>query len=131
MDAHTLFTYRNIEELRRIQEKQVVVPFAFVDTKQQIEASPKITIDISSLVYLLQIDKSNLLSVYVNFKGMTKETVIIAEEAVSKSALEILPYLLFNTTSFFSDEDGRPEQAEPVVINPQQRRKIYKYNNTP
>ena len=92
MDAHTLFTYRNIEELRRIQEKQVVVPFAFVDTKQQIETSPKITIDISSLVYLLQIDKSNLLSVYVNFKGMTKETVIIAEEAVSKSALEILPY---------------------------------------
>ena len=130
MDAHTLFTYRNIEELRRIQEKQVVVPFAFVDTKQQIETSPKITIDISSLVYLLQIDKSNLLSVYVNFKGMTKETVIIAEEAVSKSALEILPYLLFNTTSFFPDEDGRPEQSEPVVINPWQRRKIYKYNNT-
>lgn len=130
MDAHTLFTYRNIEELRRIQEKQVVVPFAFVDTKQQIDASPQITIDISSLVYLLQIDKSNLLSVYVNFKGMTKETVIIAEKAVSKSALEVLPYLLSDTTSFFPDEDERPDQAEPVVLNPQQRRKIYKYNNT-
>ena len=130
MDAHTLFTYRNLEELRRIQEKHVVVPFAFVDTKQQIDASPQITIDISSLVYLLQIDKSNLLSVYVNFKGMTKETVIIAEDAVSQSALEILPYLLSNTTSFFPDKDGRSDRVEPVVIYPKQRRKIYKYNNT-
>ena len=130
MNAHTLFTYRNLDELRRIQEKQEVFPFAFVDTKQQIDASPQITIDISSLVYFLQIDRSNLLSVYVNFKGMTKETVIIAEEAVSQSALEILPYLLSGTTSFFPDEEGIPDQAESVVINPQHRRKIYKYNNT-
>ena len=44
MKAHTLLTYRNLEELRRIQEKQEVFPFAFGDTKKQIKASPKITI---------------------------------------------------------------------------------------
>lgn len=130
MKAHTLFTYRNLGELRRIQEKQEVFPFAFGDTKKQIKASPKITIDISALVYFLQIEKSNILSVYINFIGMTNETVIIAEESVSQSAMEILPFLLSNTSSFFPDEGGCPEQAEPVVITPQQRRKIYKYNNT-
>lgn len=130
MKAHTLFTYRNLGELRRIQEKQEVFPFGFGDTKKQIKASPKITIDISALVYFLQIEKSNILSVYINFIGMTNETVIIAEESVSQSAMEILPFLLSNTSSFFPDEGGCPEQAEPVVINPQQRRKIYKYNNT-
>ena len=79
MKAHTLFTYRNLGELRRIQEKQEVFPFAFGDTKKQIKASPKITIDISALVYFLQIEKSNILSVYINFIGMTNETVIIGQ----------------------------------------------------
>ena len=38
MDAHTLFTYRNIEELRRIQDEREVFTFTFVETKDMIDA---------------------------------------------------------------------------------------------
>lgn len=118
MKAHTLFTYRNLGELRRIQEKQEVFPFAFGDTKKQIKASPKITIDISALVYFLQIEKSNILSVYINFIGMTNETVIIAEESVSQSAMEILPFLLSNTSSFFLMKEDVPSRRSPLLLPP-------------
>lgn len=42
MDAHTLFTYRNIEELRKIQAETEVFPFAFVETKAMIDACPEV-----------------------------------------------------------------------------------------
>ena len=33
---HTLFTYRNLEELRKIQEEREVFTFTFVETKEMI-----------------------------------------------------------------------------------------------
>lgn len=51
MDAHTLFTYRNIEELRRIQDEREVFTFTFVETKDMIDTCPEVCIDISALVY--------------------------------------------------------------------------------
>ena len=33
---HTLFTYRNLEELRKIQEEREVFTFTFVETKEMM-----------------------------------------------------------------------------------------------
>lgn len=97
MDAHTLFTYRNIEELRRIQDEREVFTFTFVETKDMIDACPEVCIDISALVYFLQSNKSNIQPVYINFENMTEDTVVIADEVVATSALELLPFLVSDT----------------------------------
>ena len=75
---HTLFTYRNLEELRKIQEEREVFTFTFVETKEMIDTCPEVCIDISALVYYLQSNKNNIQPVYINFEGMTEDTIIIA-----------------------------------------------------
>lgn len=130
MDHHTLFTYRNLEELRKIQEEREVFTFTFVETKEMIDTCPEVCIDISALVYYLQSNKNNIQPVYINFEGMTEDTIIIAEETISESALELLPFLISDTGSYFPEEDKSPEQEVLPHFKPYLRQKIYKYNNS-
>lgn len=133
MDAHTLFTYRNIEELRKIQAETEVFPFAFVETKAMIDACPEVCIDISALVYFLQANKGSIQPVYVNFEDMTEDTVIIADEAVATSALELLPFLVSDTDNYFPakpDEFDNSEQETQISFKPYPRQSIFKYNNS-
>ena len=133
MDAHTLFTYRNIEELRRIQDEREVLTFTFVETKDMIDACPEVCIDISALVYFLQSNKSNIQPVYINFENMTEDTVIIADEVVATSALELLPFLVSDTDNYFSaetDEVDNSEQEALIPFKPYPRQCIFKYNNS-
>lgn len=133
MDVHTLFTYRNIEELRKIQDEREVFTFTFVETKDTIAACPEVCIDISALVYFLQSNKSNIQPVYINFKNMTEDTVIIADEAVAKSALELLPFLVSETDNYFpaeSDKVDNSKQETQIPFKPYPRQSIHKYNNS-
>ena len=54
MESHTLLTYRNLTELRKIQDDREVFTFKFVETKNMINVYPDICIDISALVYYSQ-----------------------------------------------------------------------------
>ena len=131
--AHTLFTYRNIGELRKIQEEIEVFTFAFVETKAMIDACPAVCIDISALVYFLQTNKGSIQPVYVNFEGMTEDTVIISDEAVAASALELLPFLVSDTDDYFppeTDEVDASEKETQISFKPYPRQSIYKYNNS-
>lgn len=130
MDCHTLFTYRNLEELRKIQEEREVFAFTFVKTKEMIDNCPDVCIDISALVYYLQSNKNNIQPVYVNFEGITGDTVIIAEEAIAESALELLPFLILDTNSYFPEEAESPRQNILPHFKPYPRQKIYMYNNS-
>ena len=130
MDHHTLFTYRNLEELRKIQEEREVFTFTFVETKEMIDTCPEVCIDISALVYYLQSNKNNIQPVYINFEGMTEDTIIIAEETISESALELLPFLISDIGSYFPEEDMSPKQEVLPHFKPYLRQKIYKYNNS-
>ncbi len=125
MDAHTLFTYRNLGELRRIQEIREVFPFTFVETKVMIEDCPEVCIDITALVYSLPTNKGNIQAVYINFEDMTEDTVIIADESVAKSALELLPFLLSDSDDYFPAE---PNESQ-LSFKPYARQSIFKYNN--
>ena len=133
MDAHILFTYRDIKELRRIQDEREVFTFTFVETKDMIDACPEVCIDISALVYYLQLNKSNIQPVYINFENMTEDTVVIADEVVATSALELLPFLVSDTDNYFSaetDEVDNSEQEALIPFKPYPRQCIFKYNNS-
>lgn len=48
---HTLFTYRNLEELRKIQEERETFAFIFGETKDMLDSCSEVCIDISALVH--------------------------------------------------------------------------------
>ena len=50
---HTLFTYRNLEELRKIQEEREIFAFIFGETKDMLDSCSEVCIDISALVHFL------------------------------------------------------------------------------
>ena len=93
MDLYSITVYRNLEELRKIQEEREVNPFIFGNTKDNIDYCPEICIDISALIHLLLINKSNIESAYMNLANMTEDTLIIVEENLADKALELLPLL--------------------------------------
>ena len=93
MSSHILYTYRNLEELRKLQDQREVLPFIFEETKNQIDLCPDICIDISALVYYLQVNKSNIEPAYINFLNMTEDTLIVVDSHIAESAIELFPLL--------------------------------------
>ena len=130
MNSHTLFTYRNLEELRKIQEEREVFPFIFGETKDILDYCSDICIDISALIHFLPTNKNNIEPTYINFIGMTEDTVVIVEAALAESALELLPLLFFNYECYYEEYDEEEfEHKEMLKFKPYPRQKIYKYNN--
>ena len=127
---HTLFTYRNLEELRKIQEEREVFAFIFGETKDMLDSCSEVCIDISALVHFLITNKNNIEPTYINFTSMAEDTVVIAEVAIAESAMELLP-LLFSDYKCYFEEDGEENSSseEAHEFKPYPRQKIYKYNN--
>lgn len=127
---HTLFTYRNLEELRKIQEEREVFAFIFGETKDMLDSCSEVCIDISALVHFLITNKNNIEPTYIYFTSMAEDTVVIAEVAIAESAMELLP-LLFSDYKCYFEEDGEENSSseEAHEFKPYPRQKIYKYNN--
>ena len=127
---HTLFTYRNLEELRKIQEEREVFAFIFGETKDMLDSCSEVCIDISALVHFLLTNKNNIEPTYINFTSMAEDTVVIAEAAMAESAMELLPFLFSDYKCYF-EEDGEENSSSEEVheFKPYPRQKIYKYNN--
>jgi len=85
MDLYSITVYRNLEELRKIQDEREVNPFIFGNTKDNIDYCPEICIDISALIHLLLINKSNIESAYMNLARCDRE---MAETDTSGSSEE-------------------------------------------
>ncbi len=130
MDFYALFTYRNLKELRKIQEEREVFPFIFGETKDNLDYCSESCIDISALVHLLLTNKNNIESAYINFTSMDVDTVIIVEEVLAESAIELLPLLFSDYKCYFEEHEERDSKLkETLEFNPYLRQKIYKYNN--
>ena len=129
--GHTLFTYRNLEELRKIQEEREVFVFIFGETKEMLDSCSEVCIDISALVYFLLTNKNNIEPTYINFTSITEDTVVIAEATIAESAMELLP-LLFSDYECYFDEDDEDDSSfeEAHEFKPYLRQKVYKYNNS-
>lgn len=127
---HILFTYRNLEELRKIQEEREVFAFIFGETMDMLDSCSEVCIDISALVHFLLTNKNNIETTYINFTSMTEDTVVIAEATIAESAMELLPLLFSDYKCYFKEynaEDSRREEAHE--FQPYPRQKIYKYNS--
>ena len=98
---HTLFTYRNLEELRKIQEEREVFAFIFGEAKDMLDSCSEVCIDISALVHFLLTNKNNIEPTYINFTSMAEDTVVIAEVAIAESAMELLPLLFSDYKCYF------------------------------
>lgn len=129
MDYHVLFTYCDLAELRKIQEERDVVSFIFGETKDMLDSCADVCIDISALVYFLQTNKNNIESAYINFAGMTEDTIIIVEATSAKNALELLPLLFMDIKPYFEVSEKEDEPEETLEFKPYPRQKIYKYGN--
>ena len=110
----TLFTYRNLEELRKIQEEREVFAFIFGETKDMLDSCSDVCIDISALVYFLLSNKNNIELTYINFTSMAEDTVVIAEAAIVENAIELLP-LLFSGHKCYFEEDDETETFKLVT----------------
>lgn len=130
MVAFTIYTYRDLSELRKIQEEREVYPFIFSETLQQLEEDDEICIDISALIYYLLIEKNNIQPAYINLRRITSDTVVIVNEGIVNSALELFPLLFSNYKAYYEKGDSSVEEtaALPIIQNTK-RRFIYKYNN--
>lgn len=127
---HTLFTYRNLEELRKIQEEREVFAFIFGETKDMLDFCSEVCIDISALVYFLLTNKNNIETAYINFTNMTEDTTVIAEASIVESAIELLPLLFSDYKCYFEEDDEENFGSEETCeFKSYSRRKIYKYNN--
>ena len=130
MDYHNLFTYRNLKELRKIQEERDVFPFVFGETKDMLDFCSEACIDISALVHFLLTNRNNIEPTYINFSSMAEDTVVIVESDLAESALNLLP-LLFSDYKYYFEEPGDEEtkSGEMIEFKPYPRQRIYKYNN--
>lgn len=130
MDLFTLHTYGSIAELRKIQREKEVIPFIFAETKDKLESAPDICIDISALIYYLQVEKNNRYSAYLNLREMTDETVVIIEKSLADDALSYWPYLFSDSEPFFEPVDkNQTENEQSASAVEYIRQPIYIYNN--
>lgn len=81
MDLYSITVYRNLEELRKIQDEREVNPFIFGNTKDNIDYCPEICVDISALIHLLLTNKSNIESAYINLATITMDRRMIIQKS--------------------------------------------------
>lgn len=127
---YTLFTYRNLEELRKIQAERDVFVFIFGETKDMLDSCSDVCIDISALVYFLLTNKSSIEPTYLNFANIAEDTVVIVEASIANSAIELLPLLFSDYKCYFENNNEENYSSEEAhEFKPYTRQKIYKYNN--
>ncbi len=127
MVAFTIYTYRDLSELRKIQEEREVYPFVFSETLQQLEEDDEICIDISTLIYYLLTEKNNIYPAYINLRSITDKTTIVINERIANNALELFP-LLFSDCKEYYDKKESFSDTKATARNAK-KRFIYKYNN--
>ncbi len=128
MSLFTLYTYSSIEELRKIQAKNKVISFVFVETKAALEENSDIVIDVSALVYLLKVNKGDSYAAYINLREITQETTVIIEEIIAEDALSFFPYLFSRQKPFF-EPINQIENEQDFIVTGYSRQSIYTYNN--
>ena len=128
MHSFTLYTYRNVEELRKIQQENDVFPFIEAQTENLLCTNSNILVDISDLIYFLQVDKNMRLTTYKNLTEATDETAFIIKETLKDDVFSIFPYISFHSKPYF-ESDTQQENKSMTIETQYLRKTIYSYNN--
>ena len=125
---YTLFTYRGVKGLRKVEESHTVVPFVFAETLKELKKRPNSCIEITALIHFLRTAPDNRYSAYINLREMTDKTTIIVEESIAQEALSIFP-LLFDKVEKLNDPDPIEESQNdgPFLLI---RHPVYTYDNS-
>ena len=133
MDHFVLYTYRNLNELRKIQAEHEVYAFVFGTIKDLLDSNPVQYIDITALVYFLQTNRNSIEPTYINLSNMTEDTVVLVENSLAENALELLPLFFFEHKEYFEEsveiQETPSSVSESASYTPYPRHKIYKYHN--
>lgn len=124
---YNIYTYKGIDGLREVQAEVDVIPFVFQETAELLQETPKVCIDISALVYYLNVSKDNRYPAYLNLRYMTDETLIIANEEVAETAISLFPTLFLKAIPYIKEEQEEPF-PESKVFSPL-RKPLYTYDN--
>ena len=84
---HTLYTYRGLSDLRRIEEVHKIVPFIFQETLNSLQDNPQMCLDITALIYFIRVHPSDRYPAYMNLRAITEETTVIVDEEVASEAI--------------------------------------------
>lgn len=126
---YTLFTYKNLEEIKEIFSKNEVLQFEFLKTLELLNDNPNCIINITNLVYFLDVNKGNIYPAYTNLCEMTNETKVIVQEDLSQLTLELFPELFDNIEPFLKkNEDNEISTGETVSLEHTKRGNIYYYH---
>lgn len=127
MELHTLYTYKNTEQLREIQDKYDVHPFVFGETLEQLKIDSEACVDITALIYLLRSNPENLHSAYINLREMDENTTVVVHESISVEALDRFSNLFFQTEPLIAEDDQDDENSESKPIF--SRNAVFTYDN--
>lgn len=125
---HTLYTYRGLSDLRRIEEEHEIVPFIFQETLSDLQKNPQTYIDITALIHYIRVNKSDRYPAYMNLRAITEKTVVIANEEVAADAIVFFPFLFSKQTPYIETETPA-EEPEAKGCLAWTRQPIYTYNN--
>ena len=128
MELYTLYTYKNIEQLRQIQDKYDVYPFVFKETLEISEMDSEVCVDITALIYLLRSNPESLYSAYINLREMDKNTTVIVHKDLSEEALERFSNLFSQSESLIA-EDEQKDETNPDIKPIFPRNAVYTYDN--
>ena len=125
MSLFTLNTYKDIEELRKIQNENIIYSFIFVEISKILEDDTNIFIDISMLVDYLAVNKGNIYPAYINLKEITEDTTVIVKESLVADAILLFPHIFDKHKPFFEYTNQEIVRSIPSII----KQDIYFYND--
>ena len=125
---YPLYSYKGLSGLRKIEKDQNVLPFFFQETLQSLKENPKICIDITTLIHYLHSNRGDRYPATINFRAITNETKVIADEEIANEAVSMFP-LIFSDVIPYEAEQEPPEQP-PVPHFLWKRTHIYTYDNS-
>lgn len=125
---HTLYTYAGINELRRIQDGNVVIPYLLEDTIEALEDTPNIFVDITSLVYYIMNHSGKWYDALDELGRIPEDTIVIVEGSAIANALTLFSLVFSDGTPYFekAEEDVSHEKE---VFSPL-RKPLFTYDNS-
>lgn len=129
MSRSILYTYRNLEEFEQLYNEvssqgQELYPFIYQETKALIDENSGITIDISSMVEEVRVNKNDRYAAQYNLIGLDNDNRVVIQEELADLALTFFPFVFNAIEPLYKSIENNT--ALPVIT---ERKTLYTYKN--
>lgn len=122
-----LFTYAGVDELRKIQEENEVLPYLLEETLETLKETPNICVDITALVYYVINHSVKWHDALDELGRIPEETLVIVEGSAIVNALTLFSLVFSDGTPFYDKEEETLNEKE--IFSPL-RKPLFTYDNT-